>query len=89
MNCMNRSVNYGSECTVAGLLVIGAELIESLQFAEACSMLVVVNKQQLGDLKLLTSSTTNKAEQTRKLKIEQNVKLMGLILTKYSKRVSR
>ena len=45
MNCMNRSVNYGSECTVVGLLVIGAELIESLQFAEACSTLVVVNKQ--------------------------------------------
>ena len=29
----------------AGLLVIGAELIESLQFAEACSTLVLVNKQ--------------------------------------------
>ena len=45
---MNRSVNYGSECTVAArgsLLVIGAELIESLQFAEACSTLVLVNKQ--------------------------------------------
>ena len=55
---MNRSVNYGSECTVAGLLVIGAELIESLQFAEACSTLVLVNKQQLNK----QSGTNKKTE---------------------------